>query len=192
MRPTLQSVRLLNRKRAFAVAGLALLLAGCGQESGSSDSALGRRVRRVKDGFFGGTLEENMARNGVPGVSIAVINNHDIEWAKGFGVATAHANKPVTPDTLFQASSISKAITAAVALNLVEKGLLRLDENVNERLVSWRIPQNQFTARTPVTLRQLLSHTAGVNRPEGGFSYKEKYPSTPQILNGEHPVEIND
>lgn len=65
---------------------------------------------------------------------------------------------------------------------------MKLDENVNERLTSWRVPQNQFTTRAPVTLRQLLSHTAGVNRPEGGFSHEDEYPSTPQILNRERPA----
>ena len=70
----------------------------------------------------------------------------------------------VTSDTLFQAGSVAKPVTAITALHFVEQGLLDLDENVNHRLVSWKIPENEFTAQSDVTLRRLLSHTAGINQ----------------------------
>jgi CubicO group peptidase (beta-lactamase class C family) len=129
-----------------------------------------------------------MAANKVPGVSIAVIDDFEIEWARAHGVVDASRDRPVTTATLFQASSISKAVTAVLALHLVEKGLLGLDERVNDRLTSWRIPDNAFTARSAVTLRQLLGHTACVNRPEGGFGWEGGYPSTAQVLDGKPPA----
>jgi CubicO group peptidase (beta-lactamase class C family) len=89
---------------------------------------------------------------------------------------------------VFPASSISKAFTAAVALSLVRDGLLRLDESANSQMTSWQIPDNEYTAKSEVTLLRLLDHSAGVNRPSGGFGYEEEYPSTIQILNGEHPA----
>jgi len=109
-----------------------------------------------------GTLAERMGHYQVPGVSIAVINDYQIEWSKGYGVLEAGADEPVTADTLFHAGSIAKPVSAAAVLTLVERGLLDLDENVNDKLVSWQVPENQYTADEKVTLRRLLSHSAGI------------------------------
>jgi CubicO group peptidase (beta-lactamase class C family) len=135
------------------------------------------------------TLTKRMEHYNVPGVSIAVINNYEIEWAKGFGVADAKENNPVTPDTLFQAASISKPATAMAALYLVEQGILDLDQDVNDRLVSWQVPENDFTTQEKVTLRRLLSHTAGFNEgAKFGYFQSEKIPTLQQVLDGENPA----
>ena len=84
-------------------------------------------------------------RNKTPGVSVAVINHGVIEWARGYGVREAGTTNPVTTYTTFQAASISKAVTAMVALRLVESGRVNLDENVNRKLVSWKVLDNEFT-----------------------------------------------
>jgi CubicO group peptidase (beta-lactamase class C family) len=98
-------------------------------------------------------------------------------------------DEPVTPDTLFQAASIAKPVTAVGALHYVERGLLDLDENVNDRLVSWRIPDNEFTAQADVTLRGLLGHTAGVNQGlYRGYARGEAVPTLVQALEGEPPA----
>ena len=91
------------------------------------------------------TLVERMEHYNVPGVSIAVINNDEIEWAKGYGTLEVGSNKSVTPDTLFQSASIGKSLTAAATMYFVEMGYLSLDENVNDKLVSWEVPENWFT-----------------------------------------------
>jgi CubicO group peptidase (beta-lactamase class C family) len=83
------------------------------------------------------SLVERMEHYNVPGVSIAVINNNEIEWAKGYGTLEVGSNKPVTLDTLFQAASIGKSLTATATIHFVEEGYLSLDENVNDKLVSW-------------------------------------------------------
>jgi CubicO group peptidase (beta-lactamase class C family) len=135
------------------------------------------------------TLEQRMAHYHVPGVSIAVIDNHEIEWARGYGVAHAGESNPVTPDTLFQAASISKPATAMAVLHLVERGALALDRDVNERLVSWQVPASDLTVREPVTLRRLLSHTAGFNKA-GKFGYfqDKELPTLRQVLDGAGPA----
>jgi len=98
----------------------------------------------------------------VPGLSIAVIENYKMVWAKRFGVIETGSSKPVTPKTLFQAGSISKPVAATGALYLVEHGKLVLDENVNEKLKTWKVPEDEFTKNEKVTLRRLMSHTAGL------------------------------
>jgi CubicO group peptidase (beta-lactamase class C family) len=112
-------------------------------------------------------LSQRMEHYNIPGVSIAVINNFEIEWAKGYGVLAAGSDEPVTATTLFQVASVAKPVVAVAALHQVENGALALDQEVNDSLVSWQLPDNAFTALGEVTLRRLLSHSAGVT--VGGF-----------------------
>src|SRR5260370_14153832 len=76
----------------------------------------------------------------VPGLSIAVIDNYKMVWAKGYGVIETGSSTPVTPKTLFQAGSISKPVAATGALYLVEYGKLALDENVDQKVTTWEVP----------------------------------------------------
>jgi CubicO group peptidase (beta-lactamase class C family) len=169
---------------------LLLLLANCRQPGAPSIPDLEESVRRVENGLLlTETIADRMAYHNVPGVSIAVISDFEIEWIKGYGVLELGGHAPVTSDTLFQAASISKPVTAVGALHYVEGGLLDLDENVNDRLVSWRVPENEFTAQADVTLRRLLSHTAGVNQGlNRGYAPGEEVPTMLQALEGEPPA----
>jgi len=108
-------------------------------------------------------LRERMQQQHVPGLSIAVIDGYEIAWTKSYGVLEQGALTPVTAETLFAAGSISKPVSTAAALKLVEKGRLKLDEDVNAKLRSWKVPENEFTKTEKVTLRRLLSHSAGLN-----------------------------
>lgn len=149
-------------------------------------------------GKFGSpkTLSERLAHHQVPGISIAVINDFEIEWARGFGVCEAGTTSEVTPDILFQAASISKPIFALAVMRLVQEERISLDEDVNTYLTSWRIPAiADWQPR--ITLRQLLSHTAGLTvHGFPGYRNSEPLPTTIQVLNGEPPantdkVEVN-
>lgn len=134
------------------------------------------------------TLSALMRRFHVPGVSVAVIRHGKVEWARGFGVRDA-AGDPVTANTLFQAASISKPITALAALRMVDAGKLNLDANVNHYLRSWKIPNNRFTAKQKITLRELLSHTAGITVAGfSGYRAGTPLPSLLQTLNGTPPA----
>ena len=108
------------------------------------------------------TLVERMEYYNIPGVSIAVIDDNQIAWVKGYGVRTTGEDEPVTPYTLFHAGSIAKSLAAAATLALVEQGFLNLDEDVNNTLTSWRVPESEYTSDEKVTLRRLLSHSAGI------------------------------
>lgn len=133
-------------------------------------------------------LADEMAAMHVPGVSIAMIHGGKIEWARGFGV-TSIGGPAVTPETLFQAASISKPVTAMEVLHLVEAGKINLDTDVNQYLKSWKLPANQFTEKNKVTVRELLTHTGGLTvHGFAGYAAGEPVPTLLHVLNGEKPA----
>ena len=135
------------------------------------------------------TIAERMRHYHVEGVSIAVIRDSKIEWAKGYGFADVEAKQPVTTSTLFQAASISKPVSAMGALALVEDGKLTLDGDINRFLKSWKVPASAHTAKAPVTLEGLLSHTAGLTvHGFPGYAAGETVPTVPQVLDGAPPA----
>jgi CubicO group peptidase (beta-lactamase class C family) len=157
------------------------------------------RIQRVEDGLLmpvaiagrdhSMSLADRMTLYNVPGVSVAVINDGRIEWARGWGVIKAGGRVPVDTATLFQAASISKPVAAMAALRLVEQGQLPLDADVNGLLRSWRIPENGFTRTAPVTLRRLLSHNAGLTvHGFRGYARGEAVPTIVQLLDGAPPA----
>lgn len=134
------------------------------------------------------TLSKRMADLHIPGVSIAVIHHGAIEWARGYGVRQL-SGSPVTTDTIFQAGSISKAVAALAALRLVQNGKLSLDSNVNDTLTSWKVPPSQAAPGATVTLRELLTHTAGFTvHGFPGYAAHTPVPTLVQILDGQSPA----
>ena len=170
------------------------------QKENGGAANLTQRIERVENGLLPSAvlkgeppvrmrLPDRMRFYKTPAVSIAVINNGRIEWARGYGVLEAGSKELVTSTTLFQAASISKSLTAMLALRLVEQGKLDLDSDVNKHLVSWKIPENELTREQKVTLRRLLAHTAGVTVPGFlGYPVDEAVPTLHQILEGEKPA----
>jgi CubicO group peptidase (beta-lactamase class C family) len=134
-------------------------------------------------------LAERMVHYKVPGVSVAVIHEGRVEWARGYGVRDVASGAPVTAETLFQAASLSKGVAAAVAMRLVEQGKLSLDEDVNAKLRSWKVPDNEFTQTEKVTLRRLLSHNAGLTvHGFPGYAQGAAVPGLAQVLDGKAPA----
>jgi CubicO group peptidase (beta-lactamase class C family) len=144
-----------------------------------------------RQGFDPYTIPEMMKRFHVPGVSIAVVRDFQVQWTKTYGVADVVTNAPVTLETRFQAASISKPVTAFAVLRAVEAGKLSLDENVNKYLKNWKVPENEYT-RAGVTLRALLSHTSGTGDGFGfpGYNPSAKLPTLEQILDGKPPSNV--
>ena len=135
------------------------------------------------------TLAERMAEYKVPGVSIAVIEGGRIAWARGVGVKEAGKPDSVGLTTLFQAASISKPVAATAMLRLVERGTLSLDTNVNRYLTSWKVPDNKFTAMEKVTLRRIVSHSAGLTvHGFPGYATTDPLPTVVQVLDGAKPA----
>ena len=167
-------------KQLFQWACVALL---AGPVLAATPAEVDQRIRQVSE-----ALAPRMTKLKVPGVSIAVIHEGRIEWARGFGVARADG-APVTEDTLFQAASISKPVFALAALHQVDAGRLRLDSDINEFLKSWKLPENDLTRQQKVTLRRLLSHSAGLTvHGFEGYEAGAAIPTTVQILDGAKPA----
>lgn len=138
------------------------------------------------------SLAERMARHKVPGISVAVADSGRIVWARGFGLKETGTADSVSTATLFQAASISKPVAATVLLRLVDEGKLSLDTPVNDYLKSWTLPDNKFTASTKVTLRHLVTHTAGTTvHGFPGYAATDSVPSVPQILDGTKPANTS-
>ncbi|WP_373523522.1 serine hydrolase domain-containing protein [Aquiflexum sp.] len=134
------------------------------------------------------TLSKRMDHYKVPGLSIAVIKDRKLHWAKGYGISNKVSNEKVevTNNTLFQAGSISKPLAALSVLKLAEEGVLDLDQDVNTYLRDWKIPYNDYTKTEKVTLKKILSHTSGLTgHGFPGYPVDKPLPTLIQVLNGE-------
>jgi len=156
------------------------------------DARIARAMNDIRSGTaFEGqlgpprALAERMAFCHTPGVGLAVVEGFELVWAGGFGQREAGSSEPVTAGTLFQAASISKPVSALAVMHLVQDGILDLDRDVNDYLTSWQVPANDGW-QPRLTLRQLLSHTAGVTvHGFPGYTASEPAPSLVQVLEGE-------
>lgn len=121
----------------------------------------------------------------VPGGAVAVIENGRVILARGFGVANLATAAPVGPETLFNIGSTSKSVSAWGAMRLVSEGKLSLDEPVDARLKRWHLPASPYPA-SGVTLRRLLSHTAGLSvSGYRGWGPDDLLPKLEQSLSGQ-------
>ena len=192
-----------TRAAGFLLAALAAGAQGCGAPP--PEEPIEVRMARIEEGLLPPiviadrepttySLQERMEHYSVPGVSVAVIDDYEVVWAKGYGVADVETGAPVTTETLFQAASISKPVAAMGMLRLVEDGVLTLDDNVNRWLSEWRLPENEFTEEAPVTLRRIVTHTGGLTVHVHGFpGYAVTAPlaTTVQVLDGSEPANTD-
>ncbi len=138
------------------------------------------------------TLEERMKYYHANGVSIAVIKDYKVEWARGYGMADDEEKRPVTVNTLFLAGSNSKSLNAVGVLKLVQDKKLNLDADINEYLKSWKFPYDSLSRGKKITLANLISHTAGLTvHGFPGYKVGATIPTLPQILNGKKPANTD-
>ncbi|MGF7041613.1 serine hydrolase [Mucilaginibacter lappiensis] len=156
------------------------------------------KIQQVEKGLIGTvqingetpwTIQERMAYFKIPGLSVAVIQNYHIVWAKGYGFANDSLKTPVTAQTLFQAGSISKSLNAVGVLKLVQDKKLDLYTDINNYLTSWKFPYDSLSKGKKITMANLLSHTAGLNMPGfPGYQQGKSLPTIVQILDGQKPA----
>ena len=135
-------------------------------------------------------IEERMKHFNVQGLSITLLEDGEISGTENYGLLEVESDRKVNESSIFSACSISKFLTGILAMKLVEEGLLDLDDDVNESLVSWKVPENYFTKNKKVTLRNLLSHQSGIKDPEGSYNElnsKIGVPSMVELLEGQTP-----
>jgi CubicO group peptidase (beta-lactamase class C family) len=177
---------------ALLLAGVMLFGVGAAQDPSTAQIARVEGAQSPnRQGFDPYTIPEMMKQLHVPGVSIALVRDFQVQWAKTYGMADVVTDAPVATETRFQAASISKPVTAFAALRAVDAGKLSLDENVNKYLKSWKVPENEYT-RGGVTLRSLLSHTSGTGDGFGfpGYNPSAPLPTLEQILDGKPPSNV--
>jgi CubicO group peptidase (beta-lactamase class C family) len=162
----------------------------------SSPAAMMARIEAAqspnRQGLDPLTLQQVMERFHVPGVSVAVIKDFEIHWARGYGVADVESGSRVETNTIFQAASISKPVAAMAAVRAAQDGRFSLDADINTILKSWKLPESEFTRDHPVTPRALMSHTSGLG---DGFGFPGYHPSAPrptivEILDGSKPSNV--
>ena len=152
-------------------------------------------VRITGEPATGEPLSVRMIRHRTPAVSVAVMDGGTIAWARAWGLADKNSGRAATTATLFQAASISKPVAATAALSLVQEGRLALDTDVNRYLTSWQVPSSEHAHGQPVTLRRLLTHTAGLTvHGFPGYARTATIPTAVQVLQGEgntRPVVVD-
>ncbi|MFC3716234.1 serine hydrolase domain-containing protein [Luteimonas soli] len=174
---------------SLALPFLSLSASGQSRPPSSKPSFESRLRPTVHTGVERWSLAERMSFHAVPGVAVAILRNGDVEVLEGYGSRLAGSTMPVGPDTLFSVGSVSKVATAALCLKLVADGILDLEADVGRWLRRWRIPPGPDGDETGISLRMLLSHTAGFNvHGFKDFDPSAQLPSLVQILTGEPPA----
>jgi CubicO group peptidase (beta-lactamase class C family) len=182
-----------------AIALLAVLLAACHVRL-PNGAGTETRIQRVLAGLHTKrsvedvpaetwTLGERMVHYRVPAVSVAVIHEDRIEWARAYGRTSAKGGRAASPETLFQAASISKPLTAFAVLRVADRGLLSLDDPANRYLRTWRLPDSPEGRSNSVSIALLIGHMSGLDVASfPGYAPGTAIPTLEQILDGVAPA----
>ena len=175
--------------RACLSVAIALPVAVSAQNPAGIEHKLRYGVRVAGQPDTAMELVDRMRSYHMPGLSIAVIDNYRVVFAKGYGVAEFGGSKPVDSTTLFLAGSISKPVFASAFLRLAEEQKISLDVDINTLLKSWHLPDSRFTTTEKVTPRRLLTHSAGLTVwGFPGYALDKPVPTLPQLLDGAQPA----
>ncbi|TAE40825.1 MAG: serine hydrolase [Runella slithyformis] len=156
------------------------------------------KIAQVENGLFTRviingktqTIYDRMKQLNIKGLSIAIVNDYKIEWAKGYGFADEKEKRKVDINTLFEPGSISKSINALGALKLVQNNKININADINTSLKSWKFPYDSICKDKKITLANLLSHTAGLNvHGFMGYDRNSSIPSLTAILDGKSPSQ---
>lgn len=190
---------ILNMKNCFVTLLLFLtfLINNCAQPNKKYAPEIEQRIQQVESHLgtwaqigdsSNWTLQERMKFYHVNGVSIAVISNYKLEWARGYGWADSTARQPVTTSTLFQAASLSKSLNGVGILKLVQDGKLNLHTDINEYLKKWKFPYDSLSRGKKISAANLLNHTAGLTiHGFPGYKQTDSIPTITDILDGKRP-----
>jgi len=172
-----------------------LFYSACSQKKYSPETE--EQIKQVENSVCGRVIIEGESQNildrmkfyNVKGLSIAVVHNYKVVWAKGYGWADEKEKRPVTTETLFEPGSISKSLNSVGVLKLVQDKKLDLNTDINTYLKTWKFPYDTASHDKKITIAQLLSHTAGLTvHGFWGYDRKAKIPTVSEILDGKSPA----
>ena len=175
----------------FIILGLISFIKTKPVQCGAIDLVSGK----IFEFYLDSTKEKSLLANclkhhNTPGLGIALIQNGELSFATGIGTLSTEEKTPVNANTVFSVGSVSKVVNAVLILRLVDKGLLDLDVDVNNYLKSWKLKENKFTSANKITLRHLLTHTAGLTvHGFPDFYPGEKLPTVIETLEGKKPAK---
>jgi CubicO group peptidase (beta-lactamase class C family) len=168
------------------------------QSAPPSKKVVNERIRQIENNLLPNihvesdtpmNITQRMAFYKIKGLSVAVVHNYKLEWAKGYGLADDSLQTPVTTHTLFQAGSVSKSLNAVGVLKLVQDKKINLYADINDYLTSWKFTYDSLSKDKKISVANLLSHTAGLNvHGFGGYRHGLPVPSVVQVLSGQKPA----
>jgi CubicO group peptidase (beta-lactamase class C family) len=172
---------------AFVMQAVVALALGA-QEAGAKEAAAPASQADPLDALVA-ELDALRKKSGVPGVSFALMEGGTIVKAVGLGVRRQGGEQPVDATTIFQVGSVSKPVAALGALRMVADGRLALDRDVGEWLASASVPDGPLRNGKAITLRGILSHTAGLSvHGFAGYLEGERVPDLLDVLAGAPPA----
>jgi CubicO group peptidase (beta-lactamase class C family) len=170
---------------------ICLILVGCSNQRETQETNAKKQhaiSKLVKNDSTYYTVEQAMAENDLKGLSVAIFENYKLVWTETWGVKDVKSKESIDENTAFSTASIAKPITAILIIMLEEKGLISLDDPVSKYLKRWHLPESKFLKDTKLTLKHLLSHTAGTTQHGFADFYSgDTIPTIVQSLKGELP-----
>lgn len=180
----------LKTKNYIKLIVLMLFITSCSTKTKKQGIVNVKKTDTISKDSLDIAVDEMMKKYKVPGVSVAIIKSGKLDTTFCYGLLEEKTEQKIDPNTLFSVGSISKFVNALLVLKLVEDRKLDLDTDVNQYLKEWKVETNEFSKKSSVTLRHILSHTAGFSvHGFGNYYPNENLPSTLQILNGDKPAK---
>lgn len=161
---------------------LAFLATAFGASASSADSLSQKPEVEAAIKVLDAWIQATVAEREQPGLSIGVVYDQDLIWAKGYGFADVAKKAPATPATAYRIASISKLFTSTAIMLLRDGGFLQLDDPVAKYL-PWFQVKNSFSQGPVITIRHLITHTSGLPR-ESPVSYWNdlNFPSREEMI----------
>lgn len=180
----------LKSQKYITLIVLMLFLISCSTKTKKQGFANVKKINTISKDSLDIAVNKMMKKYKVPGVSVGIIKSGKLDTTFCYGLLQEQTKFGINPNTLFSVGSISKFVNALLVLKLVKDEKLDLDTDINKYLKDWKVETNDFTKKSPVTLRHILSHTAGFSvHGFGNYYPNEKLPNTLQILNGDKPAK---
>nr|WP_314837941.1 serine hydrolase domain-containing protein [uncultured Flavobacterium sp.] len=170
-------------KKTFLLLMLTVLILSC--QTSKKIVSKNRDFTFITDSL---NIEQQLEKHKLAGFSLVVFENYEIVYSEQFGVKSVNSKEKIDENTAFSTASISKPITALLCFILEEKGLINLDEPIDNYLKRWHLPKSKFTQNNSPTWKQFFNHTAGTS--QGGFEDHydgEAIPTLKQSLLGQIP-----